>query len=145
MATWEDFGDLAQRIGARPLNDTAWVFELPGCEPGRAQKVFAFLEIIEPGFEVLQVKSAFAPIAEVDAEAVIRRLGQMTAGAIGYTPVFDALGNPTDGFVNLSSSIPLAALDLHDPTAFLVYLTIVAQAADDLEHRIATSATLDSY
>jgi len=143
MATWQDFCAIAPMGGGRELSPTAWLFELPGNGEGRSQKVFAFHEVIKPDFGVIRVSSAVAHIADVDVEKVIRSFGQLLAGGIGYAPMFDDDASPVDGFLNVVSSIPLAALDLSDPKPFLLYLFIVARAADDTEQKISSLGTAD--
>lgn len=145
VATWEEFCAFAEANQGRRLSATGWVFDAIGSAADRSQKVFAFLEVLPPGFEILQVKSAFAEIEEVDVEAVVRRLGQLSVGAIGYTPGVGGLGEPTDGYLNLTSSIPLAAIDLSDPLPLTVFLAAMAEVTDDLERHIHRPQDPDTY
>jgi hypothetical protein len=61
----------------------------------------------------------------------------LLAGGIGYAPNYDDAGNPADGFLTVASSIPLATLDLSTPRPFLLYLFILAGAADDTKHKVS--------
>jgi hypothetical protein len=141
MSTWQEVCAIASRFGARQLNDTAWLFELPGAGEGRVQKVFVFYELLLPDFEFVQVKSAFAPIREVDVDRVIRSLGQLQVGAIGYTPFRADDGSELDGMLYITTSIPLRSFDLSDPTTFLMYLHILARAADDIGGKVASAGS----
>ncbi len=136
MATWLEFCGLAGRFGGKQLGETAWVFELQSDGEGQLQRVFVFHELMKPDFEFIQVKSPVVPINEVDTEQVLKAFGQLNVAAIGYSPNFDAAGNPIDGFLTLSTSIPLAGLDLSDGTSFFLYLNVVARAAGDMARRI---------
>jgi hypothetical protein len=73
-----------------------------------------------------------------DVCAHLKRFGQLNAGAIGYSPIYGSDGSETDGFLNMSTSIPLRSLDLSDPTPFLLYLHILARAADNLERNLSS-------
>lgn len=140
MGTWPEVCAIASRFGARQLNDTAWLFELPGADEGRVQKVFVFYELLKPDFEFVQIKSPFAPIHEVDVDRVIRSLGQLQVGAIGYAPFRANDGSELDGMLDITTSIPLRSLDLSDPTTFLLYLHILARAADNIGSKFASAA-----
>ncbi|MGA8744957.1 MAG: hypothetical protein WB507_03730 [Solirubrobacterales bacterium] len=145
MATWQEFCEVAPMAEGQELSATAWVFELPGSSEGRTQKVFAFHEVIQPDFGILRVTSAIALITDVDTEKVVQAFGQLLAGAIGYAPTFDDAGQAKDGFLNVASSLPLGLLDLSDPKGILLYLFIVARAADDVEQKISSAGYLDLF
>ena len=136
MATWDEFCTLAGMFGGVQKTETAWQFELQGKAESRVQKVWVFREVLPPDFEIIQVRSAFAMLDQLDAESVLKNLGQLQVGAIGYTPRSDS-PDASDGFLSLSSSMPLGALDLSAPKWFFLYLNLMAQAADDIEHRIS--------
>ena len=146
MGTWDEVCEMAGGFGAQRLGATAWMFELEGRDPDRLQKVFVSYELnlMEPFFEFIQVKSAFVSIAEVDMDRVMRGMGQMQVGGLGYSPLFDAEGNPIDGLVTITTSIPLASLNVGDPT-LLLYLHIVAKAADRIEAGISSPEAGDRY
>lgn len=145
MATYHEFCGLAGRFGGTQLTEDVWKFDLQGRGEGRAQKVFVFHEVMPPDFEFLQVKSAFAQIAAVDCEQVIKGFGQLDVGAIGYNPASDAQGNPIDGFLTISSSLPLAVIDLSDPTWLFLYINVLGQAADNLEQQLGTFGSQDVF
>jgi hypothetical protein len=127
-------------------NDTGWLFELLGVEEGdRTQKVFVFYELMRPDFEFVQIKSPFAPIRDVDVARTLKSFGQLNVGAIGYSPIYDSDGRETDGFLNIATSIPLRSLDLSDPTPFLLYLHILARAADNLERNLSSMGPVDAF
>ena len=134
MATWEEFGALAQQIGGDRLSDHTWMFTLPGDGEKRVQKTFVFHELIKPNIEVIKIASAFARLADVDPEKVLTDFGRLTVGAIGYTPLPDG-----GGFLGLATSIPLAALDLSSPAQFLVFVNLIARAADSIEQQLGGS------
>ncbi|MDQ6944923.1 MAG: hypothetical protein M3256_01340 [Actinomycetota bacterium] len=137
MATWQEFCGLAERFGGEKLNETAWRFELAIPNENRVQTVFVFYEMMRPDFEVIQVKSAFVVLSQLDLDlpTLLQTCGQMQVGAIGYSPTFEDDGSVKDGILNISTSIPLAALDLSDAVPFFLYLNILGQAADSLERK----------
>ena len=137
VAAWDEVCAGVGLLGGRQVNEDACWLELPGEREGRVQRVFVSREVIQPSLEVVQVKVAFVQINDVDVEKVVKRFGQLLAGAIGYAPLFDDAGNPIDGLLTLSTSMPLAALDLSNPTPFLMYLGIMAKAADTIEQEFA--------
>jgi hypothetical protein len=137
MASWYEFCNLARNFGGKQLNDNGWLFEVQGHTDDRTQKVFVFREVMQPDFEFIQLTSAFALIRTVDCEKVLKAFGRLNAGAIGYSSLSDANGNETDGVLNLTTSIPLAALDLSNPGIFFLYLNIFGQAADNIEDQVS--------
>ena len=139
MASWYEFCGVAGRFGGTQISETAWRFDVQGRGEARTQRVFVFHEIMKPDFEFIQVKSAFVMMDEVDCEQVLKGLGQLQVGAIGYSPRFDEAGNPVNGFLNITSSIPLLSLDLSEPSWFFLYLNVLGQASDDIEQRLAAS------
>ncbi len=145
MATWAEFCGLAPAFGGTQSSGTAWMFQVKGKGEHRSQKVFVFYELMQPDMEFLQVKCAFVRIAEVDCEAVLKGLGQLLVGAIGYSPAWDPDGKEIDGFLNITTSIPLSTLDLSNPTPFFLYLNVVAQSADDIEQRINAPGSPDRF
>jgi hypothetical protein len=145
LATWDDFCGVAATFGGTRLSDAAWRFDLQVHGEGRAQKVFAFYELMKPDLEFLKIASAFAEIDAVDCEAVLKAFGQLNVGSIAYTPRFDAAGNPIDGFLTLATSLPLATLDLSEPLQFMLYLNIFARAADTIEQQVSTPGSRDLF
>ena len=145
MATWEEFCGVAGRLGGTRLSDSAWRFDVEVHGQDRAQKVFAFYEVMQPDFEFIKITSAFADIGAVDSAAILKAFGQLNVGSIGYMPRFDAGGNPIDGFLTLSASFPLVTLDLSEPTQFLLYLNLLARAADTIERQVSGSGSIDLY
>jgi hypothetical protein len=139
MGTWPEVCAIAKQSGARQLNDTALLFEVQGAEHGSVQKVFVFHEVMQPDFEFLQIQSAFASIQDVDVEKVIKDLGKLQVGAIGYSPFYDDDGDEIDGVISITTSIPLSPFDLSDPTPFLIYLHILAKAANTIERNLAVT------
>jgi hypothetical protein len=145
MATWHEFCGLAGTFGGEQVGENAWRFDLQGRGEGRTQKVFVFREVLQPDFEFIQLKSAFVMMEMVNCAEVLKAYGQLNVGAIGYSPRFDANGNQIDGFLNISTSIPLAALDLSEPTVFFLYLNVLAQAADNLEQQLSAPGSTDLF
>jgi hypothetical protein len=145
MATWDQFCAVAPTAGGKELSPAAWVFDLPGVDEGRTQKVFVFYEVIQPAFGIVRVSSPVAAIADVDVESVLKSFGQLLVGGIGYSPDFADDGHSFGGFLTIASSVPLAALDLSDATQFLLYLFILAKAADDVELKISSTGAIDPF
>jgi hypothetical protein len=131
--------------GGVPLSPEAWLFDLPGISDGRTQKVFVFREVISPEFGVLKISSPIANIGDIDSGAVIRVHGQLLVGGLGYSPLFDDAGNPVDGMLCLVDTVPLETLALGDPSPFLLYLFLIARAADDLEVKLSSLGTADAF
>ena len=136
MADYQQFCAVASSFGAEQLNPDVWRFELPGRDAERTQDVFVMRELMPPDLEFLQIKSAFAPLEETDCAQVLRHFGQMTVASIGHNPLYDDQGNQEDGLLTLASSLPLAVLDLTNPLAFMLYLHVLARAADGLEQQL---------
>jgi hypothetical protein len=145
VATWHEFCGLAGSFGGEQVGENAWRFDVQGRGEGRTQKVLVFREVMQPDFEFIQVKAAFVMIETVNCAEVLKAFGQLLVGAIGYSPGFDANGNQTDGFLNISTSIPLAALDLSEPTVFFLYLNVLAQGADNLEQQLSAPGSPDLF
>lgn len=139
MGSWQEVCAIGSRFGARQMNDTAWLFELQGDDEGNLQKVFVFYELMQPDFEFLQIKSAFVSIREVDAEAAIKKLGQLQVGGIGYAPFRASDGSQADGMLTITTSIPLRSFDLSDPTTFMLYLHILARAANNIGRNFSST------
>lgn len=136
---------MAPTAGGNQLGPGAWAFELPGVDEGRTQKVFVFYEVIKPDFEIIRVSSPVSAIADVDAASVLRSFGQLLVGGIGYSPDADDDGRDSGGFLTIATSVPLAALDLSNPTPLLLYLFVLAKAADDVELKISPTGPLDPF
>jgi hypothetical protein len=146
MASWADVVQRIQMLGATPsASDDVWFLELRGRDESRTQRIAVIREVMAPDMEFLQLKSAFALLEEVDAADVIRRYGQMLAGAIGFTPLGSENGGPHNGMLHLVTNVPLACLDLADPHAFLLYLSIFAQAADQMENQVSITDVYDRF
>lgn len=145
MASWSEFCDVAGAYGGKRVGANGWAFEVQGRGADRSQKVYAFHETMPPDLQFVQLTSAFAMIEAVDCAEVLRSCGQMTAGSIGYSPRFDANGDEAGGFLSLSTSVPLALLDLSEPLRLLLHINILAQAADGLEQRYAPSGLPDVF
>lgn len=139
MATWAEFSELAGRFGARQLNSTLWQFGVPSRSGDHEHEVFASHEVMQPDFEFLQLKSGLVRISEADCEQALKAFGQLLVGAIGYQPIFDANGNNFDAMLTLSTSIPLAGIDLSEPTWLLLYINVLGQAGDGLGKQMAPS------
>ena len=130
---------MAGSFGAKQLNPTLWQFGVPARAGDREHEVFVSYEVMQPEFEFLQLKSALVRVSEVDCGQVLRSFGQLLVGAIGYQPMFDANGNAFDAMVMLSSSFPLAGINLSEPTWLLLYINVLGQAADGLGQQMAVS------
>jgi tetratricopeptide (TPR) repeat protein len=131
---WHAIRSLLESSGAQRLNDTALSLEISRGNTGRTQRTWISYEVIAPDYEIVKLHSPFARVGTVSAEEVIRESGQLLIGSIGYNPASDASGNDI-GFLTLGSSIPLAMLDPQDAGSILMYLAVLAGAADQLEER----------
>lgn len=136
MATLQQFQNAMSRFGEQ-LSPDVWRVDVPGRGPGRNQKVFVFRELIPPDLDVIKIVSSVAPIALVDPGAVLRAHGLLNVAAFGHNPDYDAEGNPSDGVLTLSTSMPLGGMDLTEPSWFHLYVYLVGQAADKLDQQVS--------
>ncbi len=130
MATWRDIEALQLPLAER-VSDSMWMMNLEGCEPDRQQKVFLTHEVLKPDLDIIRISSAIALASEIDAEAVVRGLGDMLIGGLSCS----AYGE-NDGIVSLGTTLPLMFLDLSESAFFYVYLSILARDADRVEKGI---------
>lgn len=131
---WEAIRHLLETSGAQRLSDTALSLEIPRGDTGRTQRTWISYEVLPPDYEIVKLHSPFARVGTVSADEVIRESGQLVIGSIAYTPAQDASGNDI-GFLTLGSSIPLMMLNPADAGSILMYLAVLAGAADQLEER----------
>jgi hypothetical protein len=144
MAQWQEVEQIASMMGGKRFNDTMWMLQIPGSTPMRRQKVFVSLEILPPDFQLIRIASPVAMIAHVHPGAALRRIGQLQVGSISYAPSFND-GRPVDGWINIATSLPLAILDLRESGMFMIYLSILARAADTLEQEFSGPAAPDLF
>jgi hypothetical protein len=144
MARWSELATSAALINGQRVTETVYMFHLDVGESGRKQKVFMTYELMSPDFEFLRITSAVSMISVSDPEVVIRRVGQLQAGCVSFTPSATQ-GRPDDGIINLCTVIPLGALDLVDPKPFLLYLNIFAMTADNLEQELMPAGLPDMF
>lgn len=143
MASWSDVSAVAHKFGAQRLGDSAWLFEIQGTDESRQQKVFVNYELMPPDFEFLKISSVLTHVKGVDTREILEKAGQFQVGSLNYTPDFDEDGRITDGFITLGTTIPLALIDISDPTWFLLYLHILAHTADAQEQQFSALSKLD--
>lgn len=148
VATWADVEAAVSKLdGAEQISATAWSAEIGIPERDRTQKILVMFEMLEPFFELVVVKSAFAATGILDAKDALTRFGGVKIGSLGYFPRFDDAGNEMDeGVVSLTTTLPLKLLDLSASTVldrdlsadgwFQVFLRVFAQAADELELQV---------
>lgn len=125
MATWSQIGSVVRVLPCEKLNDTMWSVDFFIDGTDRTQRVFLEYEVVKPDMEFVKAVSPLAPAQALDIEAVVRKFGSLTIGSFSYIQ-FSGGG----GSLFLGSSVPLQLLDLSDPHAFLLYLQLLAQAAD---------------
>lgn len=131
---WIVIRSMLETSGAQRLSDTALSMEIPRGDTGRTQRVLISYEVIAPDYEIAKLHSPFARVGTVNLDEVVRNSGQLVIGNIGYTPSVDASGNDI-GLLTIGSSIPLMMLNPNDAGALLMYLAVLAGAADQLEAR----------
>jgi hypothetical protein len=128
---------MAGTFGAKQLNPTLWQFGVPARAGDHEHDVFASYEVMQPDFEFLQLKTGLVSASNVDCGQLLRSFGQLLIGAIGYQPLFDANGNSTGGMLTVSTSIPLAGIDLSEPSWLLLYINVLGQGADGIGQQLA--------
>ncbi len=144
MARWSDLATVAPLINGQQVAETVWVFYMDIGGNGRKQKVFVTYELMKPDFEFLRISAAISMMSLADPEMIVRRVGQLQAGCVSFTPSATQ-DRPDDGIINLCTVIPLAALDLTEPGPFLLYLNIFAMTADNLEQELMPSGAPDMF
>lgn len=124
-----------------------WRLDIPVGETGRSQKVFVSYDDSIQDFELIKIQSSVTLLARSDAVAaslpvsataeadlapLLRDIGQLLIGGVGYVP-----SDGDNGLVVIENTFPLDLLDLSNPTALLVYMARLAGAADSLEQKYA--------
>lgn len=153
--TWHGVLDAINKLGAEYLGGTIWRISLPGSGEGRKQTVYVSHEVIQPAYEIVRVSSAvtiltesasvargapFSATLDSDLVGVLRELGGMLVGGLGYVAnEDDEQDGRVSGQICITSSFPLSLLDLSDEIPFLVYLNMIAQAADGVERQYASN------
>jgi tetratricopeptide (TPR) repeat protein len=131
---WIALRSMLETSGAQRLSETALSMEIPRGDTGRTQRVWISYEVVAPDYEFARLHSPFARVGTVNLDEVVRDSGKLIIGSIGYTPSADALGNDI-GLLTVGSSIPLMMLNPNDAGSILMYLAVLAGAADQLEAR----------
>ena len=136
MTTWPEVAAAVATIDGVQLSDTAWRLD-PQTSFGKAHVIFVSLEVLQPDMQFLRL---FAPVAadHVDGERVLSTMGSRVIGSIIFSPFRDK--QPRGGFVGLGASIPLAILEVSNPTMFHLYLYSLANAAEGIEQSFASEA-----
>jgi hypothetical protein len=132
MATWHEVEFAVQSLPSKRLNDTMWGLELPIDGTDRTQQVFLSHEIVKPDMAFVKVTSPLAPAQVLNVEAVVRSFGSLNVGSLSYVPF-----NEDSGMLCIGTSMPLDVLDLSQPQAFLLYLFVLARAADNIRAQIS--------
>lgn len=130
MAGWTEVCHAIERLGAERLSPDVWRVTLRGSSEERRQQVLVMRELMQPDLEFVRVMSPVSALSDLHADVALRVLGQMTVGMIGHNPSDDGAG-----LVCIGTTIPLSCLDLSG-TDFLLYLTILANAADGVEEQL---------
>lgn len=136
--TWTALRDRLAAIGVEALSDTALVKTIPRGDTGRSQRVWLSYEVILPDFEVVRIHSPFARIGAVDLSEIVRHVGQLLAGSLGYLNAADEAGDPSNGILTVGISLPLELLDpgnTADIASVMTHVAIISAAADQLEER----------
>lgn len=132
MATWSEVESAVQSLPSKKLNDTMWMLELSIDGTDRTQQVFLAHEIVKPDMAFVKVTSPLAPAQLLNIEAVVRSFGSLNVGSLSYVPF-----NESDGILCIGTSMPLGVLDLSQPHTFLLYLYVLARAADNIKAQIS--------
>ena len=145
-ATWPQVESALAVIGSR-VSDQAWQLTVPIGDTGRSQKVFAFYETSMQDLELIKLQSSLTLLtrsdsmaaglpmsatAEADLLPVLREVGQLLIGGLGFVP-----HDQDCGFIVLANTFPLALLDLTNPSVLLMYIARFAGAADQMERKYA--------
>jgi hypothetical protein len=130
MATWGQIVSSIQAFPAQQLSDTMWSLEHFIDDTDRTQRVYLMHEVLKPDMEFVKIVSPLDSVPVPDIEATVRKPGSLTIGAFSYMQ-FPGGG----GMLFIGNSIPLQILDLSDQQTFLLYLQLLAQAADWIKTR----------
>jgi tetratricopeptide (TPR) repeat protein len=131
---WIAVRNVLETAGAQRLSDTALSLEIPRGDTGRTQRVWISYEISAQDYELVKIHSPFARIGTVNLDEVVREVGSLIIGSIGYTPWTDASGNEM-GLLTIGSTIALTMLDPNDAGEMLMYIAMLSGAGDRLEER----------
>lgn len=143
MASWSDVSAVAASHGGERLSESMLQFNIQGKGVGRRQKVFMSYELMPPDFEFVRIESPIGIMSELEPEAALRGLGQLQVGALTYTPVPNSAMD--DGIVGIGTTMPLALVDLTEPLVLMLYINILAQAADNVEQQIGGASMPDRF
>ena len=126
MATWSQVESAIKLLSAEQLNNTMWSTELHIDGTDRTQRVFVAYELVPPDMEFVKVSSPIDSAGAImDPGSVLQQFGSLTVGSLSYLQ-FSQGG----GMLFIGTSIPLWVLDLSNPHPFLLYMHVLAQAAD---------------
>jgi hypothetical protein len=136
MATWDDVVGLVQIMNGSAAADNVLTLELNGNGPSRKQQLVVSLEVSQEGVKLVKLQSPFGTIDSQNTAdylvSIFRDFGSNVFGGLGF--VSDDSGD--SGTITLTSTIPLALLDLSDPRPFFSYLLLFAKLADYYEQQI---------
>ncbi|MGH4024022.1 MAG: hypothetical protein ACRDRV_05495 [Pseudonocardiaceae bacterium] len=145
MATWSDVSNMAKMYGAEQKSETVWLFNIQGTDESRRQDVYVSYELMPPDFELIKISSLVATLEHVDPGEIFRNVGKFQIGNLGYSPGFEREGGQNDGFITIGTTIPLAIINISDPTFLLLYLHILADLADALEQQYSKYPPFDVF
>ncbi|MCW2995982.1 MAG: hypothetical protein JWQ18_3477 [Conexibacter sp.] len=141
MATWQELCEKSRAIGGELIGDGMLRFDVVDENESELPTVYAFNEVIKPSFEMLLLKSVLMPIAVIDVPTLLREHGQMLAGSFSYQSMFDPSGREIDGMLAFSTNIPLASLDLSEPSNLFLYIYLFAGATKHVQQQLRPPAT----
>ena len=144
MATWADVVRVVQMMRGSAATDTVLTLKLNGNGPSRTQQLFVALEVYEGSVELVQIQSIFGDIFSQDTGDLLFSIFR------NFTNIFGGLGfisgdSDGSGKITLTSTLPLALLDLSDPTSFVAYLRLFAKLADHYEQQLLGPSAPDIY
>jgi hypothetical protein len=144
MARWGDVVGVVQRMGGSATTGTVLTLKLNGNGPSRTQQLYVALEVYEGSVELVQVQSIFGDIFSQDTGDLLFSIFR------SHTNIFGGLGfisgdSDDSGNITLTSTLPLALLDLSDPAPFVTYLRLFAKLADFYEQQLLGPDAPDMY
>lgn len=141
---WAEGGHLKSGLLVECLgvSDTALIKTLDRGDSGRTQRVWISYEVVKPDYEVVRIHSPFARVGAVELAPVVRQVGQLLVGALGYLAAVDEAGDPDNGILTVGTTVPLDLLGPGQVADMFMHVPLIAGAADRLEEQFGLAGDL---
>lgn len=131
-AAWISLRDGLVNIGARDMNGTLLMYDMPLGHSGQKRPVAISYEVLSPDYELVLLQSHIAPLGSVDLPDLVTKAGQLLIGKIGFVQPDSAKDG---GLLTLATTIPLMLLTagVDGTTAVMFHLALLASSAAQLD------------